>query len=369
MKVTMKRLNSAQQTQHISKLERQQTSVLEPEVITITPTESSNDIFQSTTTMKWMLPKLVLGVFLGAGAIASGIYGYRWWQYNQQYSQKYQTTDNAYVSADIQSITSRIPGIVTEVAVHENQEVFPRMTLVRLDPSSYQLSLAQAKASLELAKQQAALAQKKLDSSAISSPEPEPFAANKNSTQVNRAAINRDKMLQVQTTNQQKEVNQLQYKTALAAIAQKLTDLEKAELQLSYTNITALTAGKVSSKNVQVGQLVQPGQTLVTIVQPHPWITANFKETQVGKIQPGQKVDIKIAAFPSQHFQGKVDSLSPTSVGRVDLQQQDHAKDNSTNSHDVQQIPVKIVFDHRSIQGYESRITPGMSATAVVETQ
>ncbi len=117
-----------------------------------------------------------------------------------------------------------------------------------------------------------------------------------------------------------------------------------------------------------MGQQVQPGQTLLTVVQPSPWIIANFKETQLEKIQPGQKVTIKIAAFPSRKFQGLVESLSPTSFGKVAVLPQDNATGNSAKSQEGQRIPVKIVFESKSLQGYESRMTPGMSATAVVET-
>lgn len=349
----MKSLNSSQQSKQVAQLAQ--------ETGAITPTQSKSDISKPTPTQRHLPPKwgLGVGVLLGGIMIASGIYAYRWWQYNQQYGQKYQTTDDAYVSANIQSVTSRISGVVTEVSFDENQVVFPGMTLVRLDSSNYQVSLAQAKASLELARQQAVLAQKKLDISAHTLL-PEPVPVNQRNTKVARTGINRDKMLQVQA------INQLQYKTALAAIAQKQADVQKAELQLSYSNITALIGGKVSEKNVQIGQFVQPGQTLVKIVQPHPWITANFRETQIEKIQPGLKVDIKIPAFPSQHFQGKVESISPTAVDKSALQPQEHTKDSSTRSDHVQRIPVKIVFDPQSLRGYESRITPGMSATAVV---
>ncbi len=359
----MKRLNSSQQTKQVAEWEK--TPALEQGVIDITPTGSKREIPKPPPTLSSLLPKLVLGVFLGTGAIASGIYAYRWWHYTQQYAQKYQTTNNAYVSADIQPVTSSISGIVTNVAVNENQVVFPQDVLVKLDSRNSVVSLTQAKASLELAKQQAVLAQKKLGSLAMNAPEPEPVLVN--NTQAKQAA-NKNRMLQAQAINQQSDITQQQYRVALAAIAQKQADVKKAELLLSYTNITALVAGKVGSKNVQIGQLVQPGQTLLTIVQPHPWIIANFRETQLEKIHSGQKVDIEIAAFPSRHFQGKIESLSPTSVS-IALRPQDRATGNSTNSNNVQQIPVKIVLDPQSIRGYESRITPGMSAVAVVETK
>lgn len=365
----MEHLDSSQQNQSFAGLE-QQKPVLEQNVTAITPTDSASDIKKPVPPSKrHLLPKVVLGVLLGVGAVGSGIYAYRSWQNTQQYATKFQETDNAYVTANIQSVTSRISGIVTEVAVNDNQVVSPGDVLVKLDKGDYQVSLTQAKASLELAKQQAALAQGNINDVIINTrvlAESKPASVNKN-TQAKQAA-NTNKRLQTQTINQQRQINQQQYKTALAAVTQKQAEVKKAELQLSYTNITALVAGKVGNKNVSVGQQVQPGQTLITVVQPNPWIIANFKETQLEKIQPGQKVAIKIAAFPNRKFRGKVDSMSPTSFGKVALLPQDNATSNSIKSQDVQRIPVKIVFEPESIQGYESRITPGMSAVAVVET-
>ncbi|NMG08522.1 HlyD family secretion protein [Brasilonema sp. UFV-L1] len=356
----MEHLHSSQQSQSVAGLEGQK-PLSEENVTAITPTNSNRDTKKTVAPSKrHRLPKLVLGVLLASGAIASGTYAYRWWNYNQQYATKFQQTDNAYVTANISSITSRVSGIVTEVAVNDNQIVSPKDILVKLDNGDYQVSLTQAKASLELAKQQAELARENLISASELKP---PRVVNKNNQA--KQTVNTDKILQVSTLSRQR---QQQYKTALATVAQKQADVKKAELQLSYTNITALVPGKVGNKNISVGQQVQPGQTLITIVQPNPWIIANFKETQLEKIQPGQNVTIKIAAFPNRKFRGKVDSMSATSFGKVALPPQDNATSSSTLTQDVQRIPVKIVFEPESIQGYESRMTPGMSAVAVVET-
>ncbi|MDF5712840.1 MAG: HlyD family secretion protein [Rhizonema sp. NSF051] len=353
----MERLDSSQQTPNGTGLESHKTSVLEQTDLTSTDSHSDPKTVLSPS-KRHLLPKVILGVLLGSGAIAAGTYAYRSSQHTHQYATKSQETDNAYVTANIQPVTSPISGIVTEVAVNDNQEVSPGRVLVKLDSSDAQVSLAQAKASLELAKQQAALAREK--TVIINTDTATPVLAN----QKNQAkqAANREKILQAQTIHRQ------QYKTALAVVSQKQADLKKAELQLSYSKITALIPGKVGNKNVSVGQRVEPGQTLITVVQPSPWIVANFKETQLEKIQPGQKVAIKMAAFPTRQFLGKVESMSPTSLGKVALLPQDNTTGNSTKTVDVPRIPVKIVFDPESIHGYESRMTPGMSAVAVIET-
>jgi membrane fusion protein (multidrug efflux system) len=356
----MERLNSSQQTHNVTELDEQATPVSTQEVTSITPRDSNTDYPRSVPPLRrHLLPIVILGMLLGAGAIASGLYAYRRWEYAQEYAQRYQETDNAYVTADIHKVTAPVSGIVSEVSVKDNEIVSPKKVLVRLDKRDYQLALSQAKASLELAKQQAALAQKKIEAATINT-----SLLKKDTT--TQPTDNTNQILQVQALNQQKEISQQEYKTAQAMIAEKEAELKKAELDLSYTNITPLVGGKVANVNVRVGERVEPGQNLITIVQPRPWIVANFKETQLEKIQPGQKVEIKIAAFPNQKFSGRVDSMSPTSFGRFTFPE-DNPANASTQSSDVQRIPVKIVFDSNSLKGFESRITPGMSAVAVVE--
>jgi membrane fusion protein, multidrug efflux system len=171
---------------------------------------------------------------------------------------------------------------------------------------------------------------------------------------------------QANATGQQTEANRRQYQAALAAIAQAQSQVKNAQLQLGYTQIKAPTAGKVGDKTVEVGQRVQPGQTLLSIVQEQPWIAANFKETQLEQMQPGQAVEIKLDAFPHHTFKGRVDSLAPASGAKFALLPPDNATGNFTKI--VQRIPVKIVFDPVSIRGYETRITPGMSVVVAVET-
>ncbi|PSB29475.1 HlyD family secretion protein [Stenomitos frigidus] len=171
---------------------------------------------------------------------------------------------------------------------------------------------------------------------------------------------------QANASGQQTEVNRRQYQAALATVDQSIAQFKNAQLQLNYTSLTAPLVGRIGNRTVQVGQRVQPGQTLMSLVQPIPWITANFKETQLGKMQPGQAVEIKLDAFPDRVFRGRVDSLSPASGAKFALLPPDNATGNFTKI--VQRIPVKIIFDADSIKGYETRITPGMSVVATVET-
>ncbi|MBD2535754.1 efflux RND transporter periplasmic adaptor subunit [Nostoc flagelliforme FACHB-838] len=146
-----------------------------------------------------------------------------------------------------------------------------------------------------------------------------------------------------------------------ATFAQKQLEVTKAQLELNYTSIATLSGGVVGNKNVQVGQQVLPGQTLLSIIQPRPWIIAYFPEKQLEKIQPEQKVKITVSAFANRQFQGKVDSIA--------FMPQDSLTTNSASSNSLHEIPVKILFDHSSLQGYESRFIPGMSAVVKVETK
>lgn len=182
-----------------------------------------------------------------------------------------------------------------------------------------------------------------------------------------KLASSRGGLQQAQATGQQTQVNRSQYNAALAAIGQSEAALKDAQLQLSYTNLVAPASGQIGRKTVEVGQRIQAGTPLMAIVSNDYWVTANFKETQIAKMQPGQPVEITLDAFPNHHFAGRVDSFSPASGSQFALLPPDNATGNFTKV--VQRIPVKIVFDRNSIKGYESRITPGMSAVVAVEVK
>lgn len=170
-----------------------------------------------------------------------------------------------------------------------------------------------------------------------------------------------------QTGSVQTAVTRSQYEAAQATIAQAQANLAEAQLQLSYTNLTAPVAGRVGRKAVEVGEQVQPGQALMAVVGNDVWVVANFKETQLADMQPGEPAEIKLDAFPGHTFTGKVSSLSPASGSEFALLPPDNATGNFTKI--VQRVPVKVTFDANSIQGYETRITPGMSASVSVDVK
>jgi membrane fusion protein, multidrug efflux system len=170
-----------------------------------------------------------------------------------------------------------------------------------------------------------------------------------------------------EASNAQTEVSRSQYAAAGAAIAQARAKLAEAQLQLSYINITAPAAGRVGRKTAEVGEQVQSGTPLMAVVGNDLWVTANFKETQLGRLHPGSIVEVKLDAFPHRTFTGKVSSLSPASGSEFALLPPDNATGNFTKV--VQRIPVKIALDAESVKGYETQITPGMSAAVTVEVQ
>lgn len=180
-------------------------------------------------------------------------------------------------------------------------------------------------------------------------------------------AASRGGLQQAKAGNEQTEVNRRQFSAAVASIDQAQANLAEAQLQLSYTNITAPASGRVGRKTVEVGERIQSGQPLMAVVGDNLWVVANFKETQVEKMHPGQTVEVELDAFPGHGFQGRVDSIAPASGSEFALLPPDNATGNFTKV--VQRIPVKIVLDANSVKGYESQITPGMSAVVAVDVQ
>ena len=182
-----------------------------------------------------------------------------------------------------------------------------------------------------------------------------------------KLAASQGGLQQATASGQQTSVNRSQYEAAQGAIAQAEVSLKAAQLQLSYINITASGNGRVGKKNVEIGNRVQVGAPLMAIVDTNYWVIANFKETQLNKIKSGQPVEVKFDAFPGQLFRGRVDSISPASGSQFTLLPPDNATGNFTKV--VQRVPVKISLDADSLRGYESRVTPGLSAEVAVSIE
>lgn len=240
-------------------------------------------------------------------------------------SYTHEETDDAYVTGHLHNISSRINAVVTDVMVSDNQHVNEGDVLVKLDPSEY-IALAAA------AKAQLAKAQADLDRQA-------PLVA--------LHAMSQQDLDSTQSTH---DVD--------------LAQLKLAQLQIDYSTIHAPASGTIGRKNVEVGNRVSSGQTLMVVVESDLWVVANFKETQLAKMKIGQPAKITIDSIPDKVFDGKVESFSPATGNQFALLPADNSTGNFTKI--VQRIPVKVVFDAESTKGYENRIRAGESAIVKV---
>jgi membrane fusion protein (multidrug efflux system) len=167
------------------------------------------------------------------------------------------------------------------------------------------------------------------------------------------------------TAPQQIASAEAQAKSAQAAVEQAKAALAAAELDLSYTQITAPTAGRVARKSVQPGQYMQIGQSMLAIVEPDVYVTANFKETQLTHMRTGQEVAIRVDAYPGKEFKGRIQSIQAGTGSRFSLLPPENATGNYVKV--VQRIPVKILFDQAgtgagtSAERNDFLLAPGMS--------
>jgi membrane fusion protein (multidrug efflux system) len=173
-------------------------------------------------------------------------------------------------------------------------------------------------------------------------------------------------MLQQAVANhKQVSIREADRASAQAAVAKARADVDAAELQLSYTTIAAPTEGVVTRKSVEVGQIVQPGQGLFTLIPLHDiWVTANFKETQLAKVRPGQRAEIDVDMY-DETFKGHVDSIAGATGSRLSLLPPENATGNYVKV--VQRIPVKIVLD--PIPPGKAILRPGMNVEATINTK
>jgi membrane fusion protein (multidrug efflux system) len=237
----------------------------------------------------------------------------------------HEETDDAYVTGHLHDVSTRINGVVTDVLVDDNQFVHEGDVLIKLDPLEYQALAAAAKADLDVAQSNLDRLQPLIATHAVA---PE----------------------DVDNARSKRDVDLAQY--------------QLAELQIVYSTIKAPADGYVGRKNVEVGNRVSSGQTLMVVVEPELWVVANFKETQLAKMQIGQPVRISIDSIPDKIFDGTVDSFSPATGNEFALLPADNSTGNFTKI--VQRVPVKIVFNPDSIRGYEKRIRAGESAVVKV---
>jgi membrane fusion protein (multidrug efflux system) len=170
---------------------------------------------------------------------------------------------------------------------------------------------------------------------------------------------------QVKAAQAEVALSEAGVETATAAVQQAEAKLQQAQLNLSYTKILAPLDGRVTARTVQMGNYVQPGQALLALVPKDVWVTANFKETQLTYMKPGQPVQLSVDAYPNRKFKGKVDSLQAGTGARFSLLPPENAVGNYVKV--VQRVPVKIVFDETLPTNLD--IAPGMSVEPKVKVK
>jgi membrane fusion protein (multidrug efflux system) len=307
----------------------------------------------------------------------------------------YESTDDAFVDGYTTLLSARVPGQVLRLLVQDNQTVRRGEVLIQLDPRDYEASLAAAQAALASASSQEAEARAQLDvsqarvaeaSATEAAAEADAQRANddlKRYQSVEARAVSKTVVDQITTQARSKEaqlrstrsqltaaragvtLSQTVIQTAAAAIMQAQARVRQAELDLSYTNIVAPVDARVTARTVGPGNYVQPGQGLLALVPQYVWVTANFKETQLTDMRPGQPVDLSFDAYPNYTLKGHVDSLESGTGARFSLLPPENAVGNYVKV--VQRVPVKIVFDGPLPKGVD--IAPGMSVTPRVRVR
>ena len=307
----------------------------------------------------------------------------------------YESTDDAFIDGYVTLISPRVPGQVVRLMVTDNQEVKAGDVLVEIDPRDYEASLSQAKADLAAANSQANQSRAQVNVSeakvaqaqaAVVAAAAEAQRANddlKRYQSVESRAVSKSALdlaqAQARSANANLEaaysqtnaaeaevvLSEAGVETATAAAQQAEAKLQQAELNLSYTKIIAPMDGRVTARTVQMGHYVQPGQALLALVPKDVWVTANFKETQLTHMKPGQPVELRVDAYPDKKFKGKVDSLQAGTGARFSLLPPENAVGNYIKV--VQRVPVKIVFDEELPTNLD--IAPGMSVVPIVKVK
>jgi membrane fusion protein, multidrug efflux system len=307
-----------------------------------------------------------------------------------------ESTDDAYVKADSTIIAPKVSGYIARVLVSDNEPVKAGQLLAQIDDRDFRAALGQAKADVDAAEASVRNldAQTSLQQPIIDQETADVAAAEANlkfaqeeqtrydglmktgSGTVQRAqqtdAALRSNNAQLQhaksgllAARRKVDVLTTQRAQAVAQLARARAVEQQAELNLSYTQITAPVEGTVGARTLRVGQYVQAGTLLMAVVPLDAvYVIANFKETQLTNVRNGQPVELTVDGFNSTRLTGHVDSLSPASGLEFALLPPDNATGNFTKI--VQRVPVKIVLDNNSLTGL---LRPGMSAEPVVNTK
>ncbi len=308
-----------------------------------------------------------------------------------------QTTNDAYVRADLTRLSSRVSGEVLTVGVDDFQRVKAGQLLIQIDPADYQAQVAQSEAAVAAA--QAVLDnlanQVELQYATIAQAEASRLSAEALEVEAKQEQERQQSLSQTEAGTRQRLEQavaglakaQADVRASRAVIAaqqhqlevlqgtrkQRAADLDASKatlasvkLKLGYTKIIAPFDGVVGERQVQPGDYVNIGTNLINVVPlPKVYVIANYKETQLTNVQPGQPVDITVDSFSREKLHGKVERIAPATGAQVALLPPDNATGNFTKV--VQRIPVRIVFDDN--QPLLARLVPGMSVVTSIDTR
>jgi membrane fusion protein (multidrug efflux system) len=335
-------------------------------------------------------------LLIGAGLMAFAVAAYFGWQY-WTVGRFEVSTDDAYVQAHSVLISPKVSGYISEVPVDDNEPVKAGEALARIDPRDYQTALDQARANVaaaqagidtlnqQIAQQhlvieqdqqqvtsdQAALVFSQQNFQRYTDLEKTGYGTVQRAQQAQadirqkQAALQHD-IAVVAAAEKQVGVFEAQLAQAKATLAQQQAMEHQAELNLSYTTITSPVDGTVGVRTLRVGEYVQAGTQLMAVAPLQAvYVVANYKETQLTDVWPGQPVTIDIDTFPGATVHGHVDSIAPASGQEFALLPPDNATGNFTKI--VQRIPVKI--DIEKNEPLLGRLRPGMSVEPTIDTK
>jgi membrane fusion protein (multidrug efflux system) len=349
------------------------------------------------------LPRIIISLVV----IVGGYFGYQAFRHSQQY----ETTDNAQIEGNSAPVLARVAGYVRSVNVDDYALVKKGQSLVTIDPEEYDVALAQAEADYQQSLADLATARADLQTAqatvrnvtqnarlAQSNAQVQAIRRNKAQQDLQRDQnLYKEQSLtkkQLEDTQNNVDIQAGQYNAnveqinlaktsesvAQAGIAKAQANIQKiqavlkvkqaaidnAKLRVGYARMEAPITGKIGRKNVVAGQYVQPGQNLFTIVADSTfWVVANFKETQLEKMQLGQEVDIKLDAYPDLEIKGRIASLSDATGARFALLPADNASGNFVKI--TQRVPVKIEI--LNPEKYKNQLRAGLSVDAEVRVE
>jgi membrane fusion protein, multidrug efflux system len=338
---------------------------------------------------RWRRPLIIALIVVGAVIIVGA--GTAWWLN----ARHFESTDDAFVDGYVTQMAPQVAGRIAKLKFVDNQHVSAGQVLVLIDPADYQAKLDQAKAQranaaavLEQSKAQVVVQQANVDQAqanvrvadadlvqaqkdyerftsidphAVSRQQVDNAVATFKSSQAKRDAVRQA----VEGAQAQLAATRAQVLAGETQVQQADANVASAALQLSYCTLAAPVSGRIGHRTVDVGNYVNPGQAMFAIVQDDMWVTANFKETQLEAMRPGQPVDISIDAFPSVTFHGRVNSVQPGTGSEFSVLPAENATGNYVKI--VQRVPVKIAFDDDRLAHYP--ISPGMSVVPDVRVK